>query len=403
MTTHRLRLLPLAPFALLLIILPYPGTVAARLLFLLMAFLVAAWQRSRMTEAPSPIPCKPALAVWIIVGLLSLPGAVDPSYTAGELKNELGYTMMAFFAFFTVARERDAAVVLLRALSGGLALMIAWASTTWAMNGFVWMESARHGGVGIVATYSVAVVPALIWLTLEDPAENWRRAGRWLVGGALFLAAITAQRAIWPALLAELVVAALLLSRAGLLNLTKGNVIKYALALSAIAVIGLMLGMTQRDAGQLADDTRLKFWPDVVAKIIDHPWQGAGFGIHAMRKAYPEMIPAYNTQLWHGHNMFLNYGLSMGLPGIAALIGLLAAWGRFFWQAYRNTPATRIVGIAGLTLLVGIITRNQFNDFFVRDMSLLFWSLTGLFAGLVGNAHVADTRTSDDETREKRN
>jgi hypothetical protein len=39
--------------------------------------------------------------------------------------------------------------------------------------------------------------------------------------------------------------------------------------------------------------------------------------------------------------------------------------------------------MAGCALLAGVFLRNQFNDFFQRDMSLLFWALCGLFAGML--------------------
>src|SRR5207249_8492814 len=82
----------------LLFILPFPGTVALRLLCLAGAFVVAIalWRRL----APPRIPCKPALVFWALVALLSLAGAVDIPYSLGEIKNEILYTTMAFVAFF---------------------------------------------------------------------------------------------------------------------------------------------------------------------------------------------------------------------------------------------------------------------------------------------------------------
>src|SRR2546426_4541519 len=70
-----MRAFTLLPFMVLLFILPFPGTVALRLLCLAGAFVVAIalWRRL----APPRIPCKPALVFWALVALLSLAGAVD--------------------------------------------------------------------------------------------------------------------------------------------------------------------------------------------------------------------------------------------------------------------------------------------------------------------------------------
>src|SRR6266853_4552501 len=76
------RTLTLLPFMLLLFVLPFPGTVALRLVCLAVAFLVAIalWRRL----VPPAIPCKPALLAWMAVAFLSLAWAVDPAYSLGE-------------------------------------------------------------------------------------------------------------------------------------------------------------------------------------------------------------------------------------------------------------------------------------------------------------------------------
>ena len=81
-------ILQLLPFMVLLFILPFPGTVALRLTCLAAAFLIAiaSWRRL----APPALPCKWAIALWAGVVIASLVYAVDPSYSLGEIKNEIG-------------------------------------------------------------------------------------------------------------------------------------------------------------------------------------------------------------------------------------------------------------------------------------------------------------------------
>jgi O-antigen ligase len=73
----------------------------------------------------------------------------------------------------------------------------------------------------------------------------------------------------------------------------------------------------------------------------------------------------------------------MGLPGILALLILFASLLRAFWKLTVSGPSLqRAIGIAGFVMVAGVVARNLTNDFFMRDMSLLFWSLTGLMLGL---------------------
>jgi O-antigen ligase len=236
-----------------------------------------------------------------------------------------------------------------------------------------------HGDAGVVSTYVVTVLPALFWIAVEDPNCSWRRVGWLLIALVLFIAAITEQRAAWLALAVQIAVIAALLARAGRIPLSRRQVV-VAGSLVLVTAVGAILSYSfyrHGNAGALPADSRMAFWPSVLTMIGTHPLAGAGFGRQSMKIAYPQLIPGYNPELWHAHNLVLNYGLALGLPGVVALLALFAAWGRFFWRC-----AGTAAGIAGCALVAGVLVRNQFNDFFQRDMSLLFWALCGLFAGM---------------------
>jgi hypothetical protein len=79
------------PFMVLLFILPFPGTVALRLTCLAAVCLIVVISWPRLT--PPPIPCKWAIALWGGVVIASLLFAVDPGYSLGEIKNEVGYAL----------------------------------------------------------------------------------------------------------------------------------------------------------------------------------------------------------------------------------------------------------------------------------------------------------------------
>jgi len=381
-------LLPL-PFALFLVILPFPGTVAARLLLLLVAFLISIWLfRIHRDNLPS-IPGKAAIAVWAITCLTSLFFAVDLSYSLGEVKNEVGYAMMAFFAFFVAANNHRNAVLITRALVFGLLIIGGWGLASWLEGGFRWNEAGGHGGSGVFATYLITVAPALAYLALVEESQRMRRFMYGVLFMLLVLAFATGQRAVWPALAAQCLVFWWVQARHSgsprFLGPFSPKSMAAVFAIISIASAGLLIGHEQRfgpEGETLVEDSRLRFWPTVIDTIQESPLTGAGMGRRAFAKAYPERIPEENTLLWHAHNVFLNYGLSMGIPGMLALAFLFGWWAYYFGRSARGDNAQALAGAAGLAIVVGVLLRNQFNDFFARDMSLMFWALTGLFARL---------------------
>ena len=158
------------------------------------------------------------------------------------------------------------------------------------------------------------------------------------------------------------------------------------LVLLALTGAGLWLSEQRRanadPALSYSKDMRPQLWAAIGARLLDHPFQGAGFGQRAMVKAYPEMVPAKNDLLWHAHNLVLNYGIYAGLPGVAAILLVFAALFLRFWRiALSPDPASGYAGLAGAAMVAGVFTRNLFNDFFIRDGSLLFWGLAGMLLG----------------------
>ena len=79
----------------------------------------------------------------------------------------------------------------------------------------------------------------------------------------------------------------------------------------------------------------------------------------------------------------LNYGLKMGLPGIAALLaiflGLIFQYWKFLLAPVREV---QLLGTAGIAIVLAVLLRNQVNDMFLRDMAILFWALNGALLGL---------------------
>ena len=377
------RALTLLPFMLLLFVLPFPGTVALRLVCLAVAFLVAIalWRRL----APPAIPCKPALLAWMAVAFLSLAWAVDPAYSLAEIKNEILYTMMAFVAFFAMTRDEADLRRLLLALAAGALLLCALALESRLRLG-LWNSEGLHGGSTAFAGYAIAVAPMLLLLG-SRLAAAWSRAA---VFALFLLVAATAffalARVVWWALALQAVIALILLWRRDILKLRTGTLLACVTGVVLLAA-GILLAVQQvrfgtSSGGVVAEDIRLGQLGPVLNRIAESPAAGAGFGRGVLSKAHRDLIPEINTQLWHAHNVFLNYGLEMGVPGMLALAWVFVSLLREYWRLYAGQDrGASLLGVAGLTLIAGMLLRNQVNDMFVRDEAILFWALNGMLLG----------------------
>ena len=375
------------PFALLLFVLPFPGTVALRLLCLAAIFVVAMTQWRRI--GTPPLPCKAVLLAWAALALASLAYAVDPAYSLGEVKNEVGYTMMAFVAFFAITENYSKLRVWLVTALAAATLVAAWALLVAQGNGGLWDDSAAHGGRGSFASLAVAVLPLapLLWRGLSRPGRVLLGVGIVLI---LMAAVVSEQRIIWAVLGVQAVVVLGLMAYAGLLRLSRFTLALLLVGCVAVAGTALLI-VHERKVDQspaeyfdLNHDFRLQQWRRIVDRIETRPLTGAGFGREAMKKAYPDLVPTVEplTLLWHPHNVFLTYGVAMGFPGMLMLMLLFGALiARYARQLRGGSEEQRLAAIAGIALVAGVVTRNLTNDLFLRDGALLFWALNGALLG----------------------
>ena len=378
----------LLPFMLLLAVLPFPGTVALRLLCLAVAFayVVCTWKRL----AVPAIPFKKVLMAWAIVAFASLFYAVDPAYSLSEIKNEFGYTMMAFVAFFAISNSEKRLKWLLCALAAA-GLLLSLAAIFACFKSGRWDNTRWFGGIASYATYLAATVPAAVLLGYFFDDKKLR----FLAGLFLFilLAAgfYSGQRIVWPVLFLQAFVGLLFLRKNFGFGVLRISVILVALTLAGLTAFFNVQALRFQNYEwentapnqTISTDDRVAFWPHVSARILAHPLSGAGFGRLAMKKAYPDLIPRNNTELWHPHNVILNYGVSMGLPGIAVILLIFGALGWQYLRFWRHSDRRlQLLGACGLALVLGVFLRNMVNDLFLRDGALLFWALNGSFIGL---------------------
>jgi O-antigen ligase len=377
-----LRLLPLAVF---LFILPFPGTVALRLLALAAGLVLSAWVWHR--EGFPQVPAKAALLFWLGCALLSLVWAVDPAYSLGEIKNEIGYAMAAYLVFLTLTRTRADAAFLLSALILGTLLLAALGLRGYVHTRFTsWDEGGLAGGSGSYSTYLLALLPVLLWAGCAlQHRHRWNLVAS-LAALQLVIVVLTGQRAFWLAFALQLLTALYLLRARGFVRLPAVRM--RAIAAGVVVLSALVIVSATMTRGVVTTkDPRVTAWPAIALRIMEHPLTGKGFGRDTMKKAYPDLVSKEFPLFWHAHNVFLNYGMSMGILGVIALLWLFFALLEEFWALSRaDDRVMAMAGICGVLLVAGVVARNLTNDFFQRDLALLFWALAGMLLGYAGHA-----------------
>ncbi len=383
----------LAP-GLFLFILPFPGTVAVRLITLTVAAITAALMFRRITTPR--IPLKLPIALWIAVSVLSLVWALDPQYSLGEIKNEIGYTMVAFLTFYTLTESKQSWRFWRWAFLIGACLVTSFAAfyfvqgrtdLLFGVGGMGW-----HGGPGSSTTYYILLCP-LLFIALEQSLEKhsfsiipWLLLILMATGGY-----VSFNRVFWIALaISAITFVSLRLFRRS--NHAQALKLTAIFSLAALGLSGALLVMVMRSRFLtdlsldallefLSHDPRIALWEFTVRHIWSNPLIGTGFGLGSARSLL-DAQHFENPQLWHAHNLFLSYGLQMGIPGMIALLFIFVAIAREFIFLYRSSDhACSQLGAAGLAILAGIIVKSMTDDHLGRNNSLLFWALIGLILG----------------------
>ena len=313
---------------LFLFVLPTPHTVTLRLLGLFTAAVLSFFV---IKTRPMPqMPLKVPIILWVVVALLSVIWAVDPSYSLGEIKNEIIYVLLAYFVFYSATRgdlEWNWWMVCLVVIA---TIMSITAITLWYAGDITHSARYIYNGAGSYTTFVVTIFPYIMLILLQTRLNKFPNNLLWLLLPLLLIAAyLTDNRVFWIALsISALVLFSLLLVRSDNLYQRKVLLISIIsiLVISSAAFLKVLSHKVEKDVNVIAileqtasRDPRLKVWPFVIEQIQQHPWIGKGFGRRSFNYAYPEILDM-NPYFWHTHNIFLDYGIQMGIPGVLVFI-----------------------------------------------------------------------------------
>jgi O-antigen ligase len=371
----------------------YVATVPFRHVFLLRLLALAGavifcWAQSGF-RFPWDLPLLLPWTLWAVIAGFSVLFAANRAQAASDFQHEILFAFVAYATWYELAKRRIAvrwlAVTLAAAVAAVLAsIVVALVADSESM------ALGDYTDVGTISTFLVTALPVLLALMLRAaPRSPQRVAAATLVVACLAAGASTQKPMFGFATGVEVIVFALFSMRSWRTPRRSATIAAVVALVAGLAVVSLFVGSQSRIALYapgtsviefLAEDPRLDLWRFAVAQIAAHPWIGAGIGKWTSQQAfYGEFHDAYRM---HAHNVFLNRALETGLPGLAAFVLLQGALAIAFWrQSLSGVRRNAALGVAGLALVAGVMTKNLTDDFFLRQNALLFWSLAGAVLG----------------------
>jgi O-antigen ligase len=399
------RVFTLSAAAFLLIV-AFPSSAGWRVFFLVVASAALLW-RAFKGEQPLDLALLPralvaSLAAWAALAVASLAWSVDAGYTLQELRRELLYGTWTFLVFFIGTRTAGQLHLWLRML---LAAALLLGLTEWLRLADPASELFRKVslGPGPFSTHVLMMTPLLLLVVWPGPIGMGRSVQlTTALAVALILAGIAGEsRILWPALLAAAAVAFVVFASQTPRQHPSRKPVRRAFIAALVLLPALMFLSSEyklryypRAASTLesfAFDERPLIWKEASRKAAELPWLGHGYGREIIG---PDLRAAlakagqpkpYN----HGHNVFLDAMIQLGVLGLAVFAMLMAALAWAFAAALKRESGTPLA-IVGLAVFTGYLAKNLTDDFFFRPNSLVFWAIAGMLLGLA--ARLAKTR-----------
>lgn len=380
--------------AIFLWILPTAGTIALRNTAFALLVLITLWSVWR-DNLPLHLPLARPWLAYGLVAMVSLSYAMDPLLSLNEIKHEVGQGILILMLMTTWIRtlrsmEFIMAVIVIGDffLVGSILLKITMLDPFWhhplseiSARLYSGPGKSIYNGVGNFSTYLVTVTPFIAAYTFFRPLHQFWTRNSLIILLLLNILAIflTGNRMGLVALAVETIFAVSFLAARSKLISTKTILAGLAIVL---ALIG---GLTwvQFELRPPADDPRWPIWAWGLRDIIATPLTGSGFGRTTLCLRDPAFCSTF--QLEHVHNMVLNKGVQMGVPGIAAFLFLLSATIWALWPSRVRSTNPRLLGysLAATAMSFGVFIKNMTDDFFVNHNALIYWALVGAVLGVI--------------------
>lgn len=352
-------------------------------------------QDFRFVRTPLDLPIL-FFVSWVLV---TIPFAFDPSYSFAEWRKTLLRFIMFYFVVNVIYKEIQVQKILLAFVSG-IILMSVFGIIEHVVKGGSLFDKTSHADSLTqsgqwFSSFLVMGIP-FVWLFFLERKERYAK----LFIGSLFVIILTALflshiRGSWLAFLAQVVFLWLI----GVFGKWLGRDI---LKITGILVVvsGLVFLGGQYNKGNQngvspdspfldmeSTNIRLDTWKIAFAQLLEKPIAGYGYGNHTFQKINEEvMVGTIDSPSvgMHLHNTFVSVAYGVGLTGLVLFVVVFFSIMKTSLkegQVFRGTFLENF-GLGIFLMVVGVVTRNMFDNMMVGTLSYLFWLLTGLYFAL---------------------
>lgn len=337
------------------------------------------------------------ISIFVICGILSIPGSPDPGFSFYNFYNLVGVYLMTYILVTQVLQEAVDVERLFKALAISAFVIVAYglfqyvfgidtADMKW-VDGEAFPELKKRifstwENPNIFAAYLDILICVLLGLfgKLDFTDKYMGRNRKYIVvamGAAAFCLAMTYARGACLTL-------GIIAAGYGVMRDWR---ILAGLAMAAVAVLALDPVLLERlttmfTVVDTSSEMRIAMWESTVQMIMDHPLLGIGWG------AYWMVYPIYDTyivdgsvMLVHAHNIYLNYIAEIGIiGGMAYFVWLFGTMAAALFNS-RPLESRFLEGIRfGIGMALISVTLNGITDdvLFNIPSSMLLWMLCGV-------------------------
>ena len=342
----RLAAIELPVLALLVI-----SAVAVERLLLVTLIVAAAFWLVRWLACGRSTVRTPAdwpVGLLVVMVLVTLRATALPEITRPEVCRLL----MGIAVYYAVANWTDSPVRLLFVVTGLVATGLALAILAPSLEGFPTISGFSPAGLNrifgrlsnvvnpnVIAGALTVLAPLAMSLCLFPLSRRWLGVRIFGIIAAFSMVGVTilaASRGAWMGLAAAALVLIALRWRWGWLALPLGAVA------AGLAVWQIGFGRTAEAvlASQAfgGAEQRLEIWSRAIYILQDFPFTGIGMGTfrQVANLLYPFFLAGPDADIPHAHNIFLQVGADLGLPGLIAWLALLILVCVCAWLVYRR-------------------------------------------------------------------
>ena len=339
---------------------------------------------------------------WILV---TIPFAVNPSYSFAEWRKTVLQFIFFFFVVNVVTKERQVRLIL-----GAFFLGLVIVSFVGIIEHIVdeqsfWDKSSHAASLTSAgqwfSTYIVMGIP-FTWFYFFN-CHRVTMKFLLMISFALLLLALflSHTRGAWLALGIQVMVFMVIQIKLKWLRLgLAGAVVGFLVVFFLWILFSSNKSLEEMPFASVESmHIRLDTWKIALEQIRENPIIGYGYGFNTFPMVNPSIqVGSGNTPSidMHIHNVFLSKAYEVGLVGLVSLLAIISVIAKLAFNGFQKSPCplTAHYGLCVLLLLVGILTRNLFDNMFAGTLAYLFWLLVGLYVALRLNVQHAENGTT---------